>query len=502
MRISSSMYRHIYLVFLVLSVFNLAAAQVKKGPVAKFTFNNKAGYDEVSGIKAKLRGVTYTNDRFGNKNNAVYLYGNANSYINLGSHKALKPRQGSISIWVRLEGEIWSGKGREMNSIIITKNAEGDDFYEAYDIIYFLDTKKISAVCSKDSTNQITIHSIERFRLFKWHHLVMTYDDNSLAFYIDGALEKRLVKNFETKFLATDSVMVGVTANKKNNRFSDGTFDDIEFYDRVLTDEEVYELYNAPNPYKNRIILNWVLAGLGVALLIVLIIIYIRYRIRIALKREKERMSLANTALENELRVHRALMNPHFIFNSLNGLQNFILTNATEAANDYLVKFSKLIRKILESNMSDTITLELEIELLERYLEIEDMRFEENIAHNITVDPSIVISTTVIPIMMLQPFVENAIWHGLLNKDGDKAISISFNLYEKKYIQCIIEDNGIGRKLPGNDDLEKKSLATLFIRQRLELLNKIHNLHCSLAIEDKPGRQGTIVRIILPVLNA
>lgn len=481
---------------------NLAASQVNKGPVAKFTFNNKADYDEVSGRKVKLRGANYTSDRFGNKHNAIYLYGNSGSYINLGNYKALKQRKASISIWVKLEGEIWSGRGREMNSIIITKNAEGDDFYEAYDIVYFLDTKKITAVCAKDSTNQIAIHSIDRFRLFKWHHLVMTYDDNSLAFYIDGALEKKLVKNFTTKFLETDSVMVGVTANKKNNRFCDGSFDDIEFYDRVLTDEEVYELYNAPNPYRNGIILNWVLVGLGFAAVVALIIMYIRYRIRIALKREKERMALANTALENELRVHRALMNPHFIFNSLNGLQNFILTNATEAANDYLVKFSKLIRKILESNMSDTITVELEIELLERYLEIEDMRFEENIMHTITVDPLIVVSTTIIPIMMLQPFVENAIWHGLLNKEGDKEIKISFTLYDKKYIQCIIEDNGIGRKPSGDESLEKKSLATLFIRQRLELLNKIHNLHCSLAIEDKPGRQGTIVRIILPVLNA
>ena len=86
--------------------------------------------------------------------------------------------------------------------------------------------------------------------------------------------------------------------------------------------------------------------------------------------------------LETELRVNRALMNPHFVFNSLNALQTFILKNENDMANNYLVKFSKLMRKILENNMSESISLEMEVDLIEKYLEIENLRFEENILYN------------------------------------------------------------------------------------------------------------------------
>jgi two-component sensor histidine kinase len=494
------MFRSIYLTLLFFAGVTIALSQNNPGPSARFSFNNGGDEDEISHAKAKMIGISHTDDRFGNSNSAVYFYGNSESYVNLGNYAALKPKAGTISVWANIEFDNWSGKGRNMNSIIITKNHEGDDFYESYNISYFPESQKITAIISQDSVKQLVISSISTFKLRKWHHLAISYDKDHFKFYVDGKLEKSQNKNFEVKFLQADSVVMGVTANKKNDRFYSGCMDDVEIYDRALSQDEIEALYNAPNPNKNRIILNWILAGLAVAAFIVLLLVYIRYRIRTALKKEKQQMELTNKTLENELRVHRALMNPHFIFNSLNGLQNFILTNATEDANDYLVKFSKLIRKILESNMSDTITLDLEIELLERYLEIEEMRFEEDIRHVITVDPAITPSAVVIPIMMLQPFVENAVWHGLLNKTGDKTLTIAFTLHEKKYIQCIIDDTGVGREKKDNDD-EKKSLATLFVKQRLELLNKIHNLHCSLTIEDKPDKGGTTVKIILPILN-
>ncbi|HLA57392.1 MAG TPA: histidine kinase, partial [Puia sp.] len=224
------------------------------------------------------------------------------------------------------------------------------------------------------------------------------------------------------------------------------------------------------------------------------------HRLNQAMKKEKEKLRLTNTVLETELRINRALMNPHFVFNSLNTLHNFILTSENDHASDYLIKFSQLIRKLLESNMQDFITLEVEIEILEQYLEIESFRFEENIQYRIVVDENLVPSTIQIPVMMLQPFVENAIWHGLLNKQGDKIIHISFSIYETAYIKCVIEDNGTGRK-EHVAKAGKKSLATNFVLQRINLLNQIHNLNCSLLIEDKPNSQGTIVTILLPILN-
>ena len=380
-------------------------------------------------------------------------------------------------------------------------NAFKDDFYEAYAIYYTLGSHKISCNTTEDSLRQIGIPSSSVFTKNEWHHLVITYDDNWLCFYIDGKLEGKVVKGFTTKFLQTDSVIVGSTGNKKNNRYFNGSIDDLFFYDHVLTEDEVLELYEAPNPNKNKIILYWVLAVMGFVGIIVLIYLFIKHQLSNTLKKEKERLELYNKILETELRVNRALMNPHFIFNSLNALQNYILKSQMEGAVDYLAKFSKLIRKILEGNMSDTISLSLEIELLEGYLEIENLRFKEKIEWLIKLGPEIMPVAIKIPVMMLQPFIENAIWHGFQRKEGEKLISISFSSPDGKYLYCRIEDNGNGRKPKPEANPDKRSLATGFIMQRLDMLNKIYNLQCSLTITDKPNGQGTLVEITLPVLN-
>ncbi|MDO9000702.1 MAG: histidine kinase [Bacteroidota bacterium] len=492
---------HILFLTIVFAVNNNFKSQIK--PSAKFTFDNKNDLDEITGKKIRSNGVSYTYDRFGNANNAIYLFGNQYSYINLGNYTALKPTSGSISLWIKIENEVSAGKGYKFNPILLTKCAKEDDFFEAYSIFYLPETKKLNVTCTKDSVTQIGITSIQPIEHYDWHHLVITYNYSWLSFYIDGKLEKKMSKNYTTQFLESDSVVVGSTANIKNQRYLMASVDDIEFFDRVLNDKEILELYHAPNPNKNKIILNWALIILAIIAFIIFAYHLIKRQIKLAVQKERVRLELHNKLLETELRVNRASMNPHFLFNSLNTLHNFILLNDIDIASDYLVKFSKLIRKILDSNMHDNISLDFEIEILEKYLEIENLRFEKNINFSIIIDDEIKPSSVKIPIMMLQPFVENAIWYGLLNKAGEKNITINFSLLEKKYIYCTIEDNGTGRKKESLTNLvEKKSLATNFIKQRLELLNKIHNLNCSLTIEDKPNNQGTIVKIVLPILNA
>jgi hypothetical protein len=477
-----------------------ASSQLKNQPTAKFSFNNESEEDEISKQKAKLVGTYFTDDRFGNSKSAVYLGGHASSYVNLGTYKALKPKTGSISIWVNLTRETYYGKGYPHNPIILTKIAPRDDYNESYAIFYDLDAKKILVTCANDSLSSPNVYYMKDFSFMTWHHLVMCYDNHNLSFYVDGKFVGTTVKNYETRFDPLDSVIVGGSANKKNIRYSNGTFDDIEFYDTVLTEAEVDALYHAPNPNRNKILRNWVLAILSIAGGIFGIYFFVRYRFRITLKKEKERLELANKLLENDLRIHRALMNPHFIFNALNSLHNHILTKNTDVASDYLVKFSRLIRKILDSNMSDTISLETEIELLIRYLEIEELRFNDRIKYNVVVDKAIPSNAT-IPIMMVQPFVENAVWHGLREKEGEKIITITFSSFETDYIKCVIEDNGTGRKIKPNPDPQKQSLSTGFVKQRLELLNKIHNLSCNLIIVDKPNGTGTIVTLLMPILT-
>jgi hypothetical protein len=473
----------------------------QKGPVAKFSFNDSKDYNEISHEKVKLVGVNHTLDRFGNENHAIFLAGNRYSYANLGSYATLKPKVGSISVWVKMEHPIWSGLGGLYNPIIITKYTSLDDFYESYAIYYMLETGKLAASCVQDSTREVAIFTEHPFRRNDWQHVVMTFDYDSLAMYINGRLEDRLAKKFETPYMDSDSIMLGNTANSKNNRFFNGYIDDLEIYDRVLTQEEINALYHAPNPNRYKVLLNWVLTSILVLALAFVLYLLINYQIKKGVLKEKKRFEFYNLILETELRVNRALMNPHFIFNSLNTLQNFILKQDHHTANDYLVEFSKLLRKTLESNNSGIISLELELELLKRYIDIENLRFEKNITYTIEVGPAIVPSAIRIPIMMLQPFLENAIWHGLLNKQGDKRLKLFISLVDSKHLKCVIDDNGLGRKKKDPSSEEKKSMGISFISQRLILLNKIHHLNCSLNIEDKDKEGGTTVTIILPILT-
>jgi len=316
-----------------------------------------------------------------------------------------------------------------------------------------------------------------------------------------------MTKNFESKFLESDSVMIGYRNGEKNQRFFNGSIDDIEIYNRVLTKLEIKELYNAPNPNKNAVLWQWFWIGL-LSLLVVLISLYfIKRRIKIVVDKEKERNQLIYHAMEQEIKMLKAQMDPHFIFNSLNTILQFIITKQNDKAEIYLTKFSKLIRKLLESNTHETISLADELEILKKYLDIEALRFSEFIISDIHIGANIDVENTFIPHMMIQPFVENSIWHGLLAKKGEKILKLEFEKRDEKTLLCAIEDNGVGRmksRLSRRRE-DNSSLAINFIEQRLELMNKKYNANYSLELIDRVNEKneslGTRVEIIMPMLK-
>lgn len=466
-----------------------------------FSFDNKTTKDKISNLEPKLVNASFTEDRFGNKDHAVHLFGNPNSYLNLGTSSLLKPKAGSISLWVKVENALWYGTGYNANPLILTKRSREDDFFEAYAFYYMTESKKVAAVYTKDSTNQVFFSSKNKFELQKWHHVVLTYNNDSASFYVDGELDNRFKTGFELEFLEEDSVIVGVTGNKKNNRFFSGSIDDIEFYHKVLTPFEVNNLYQNPDPNRLSVLYASLKYAAMLGLLIGVVYFFIRRHLNRKLKQYQETLKLQTRLLETELRVNRALMNPHFIFNSLNSIQNLILNQHNDEANAYLLKFSKLMRKILESNTTENISLEDEVDILKRYLELEQLRFQEHFVYSIVLEDSVKSTKVRLPIMMIQPFVENSIWHGLMNKKGERNLEIRFAVRDEKYLFVSIDDNGLGRVDRENVLKEKKSLATLFVRSRLDLINKMHNLECYLKIIDKPNSGGTRVEISLPLLK-
>ncbi len=150
-------------------------------------------------------------------------------------------------------------------------------------------------------------------------------------------------------------------------------------------------------------------------------------------------------AAESKLQSLRLQMNPHFLFNALNSIQQMILANEDVIATRYLSRFSKLLRSILVYSDKELISLKDEIEMLKLYVELESIRFKESFTYSITCDKAIETEEIMIPSLLIQPFVENAIWHGLMHKEGNRVLTISFS-EQVDFLQCVVVDNGIGRQ--------------------------------------------------------
>ncbi len=214
-------------------------------------------------------------------------------------------------------------------------------------------------------------------------------------------------------------------------------------------------------------------------------------------------------AAELEKQMLLSQMNPHFIFNALNSIQNYIVKNEPELAAKYLSKFASLIRLILENSDSTMIPFEDELKTVQYYLDLEKTRFENKFDFQITIDDSIESEEIYVPPMLIQPYIENAIIHGIGNKEGKGFITISFsNIENQPIIQCVIIDNGIGRQKSKNHQLDKvtkkKSLGLHISTDRLKILNEEYhkNIHAEITdLFDQSGHpSGTKVEIILPYI--
>ncbi len=194
-------------------------------------------------------------------------------------------------------------------------------------------------------------------------------------------------------------------------------------------------------------------------------------------KRMEEEMRLKNNIREAEMQTLRSQMNPHFIFNTLNSINSYIIENKREVASEYLTTFSKLMRNILDLSKHEIITLEKEISTLKLYMELEALRLENKFDYTIILDKKIEPELVKIPPLIIQPFVENAIWHGLHNKKENGHIFIRVDEKDKNQLSVTVEDNGIGRKassLLKKQQLNHKSYGIEITMNRLQLLNE-HN---------------------------
>jgi len=229
---------------------------------------------------------------------------------------------------------------------------------------------------------------------------------------------------------------------------------------------------------------------MGVLAEITVFLFGIGYKIR---KENKEKMNLQEQSIKNYRKLLRTQINPHFIFNSLNSIQHLITKNERVSAIKYLNKFSKLMRQTLESSIENSILLSEEITFLNTYLELESFRFDESFQYRINVDENLCPNNIEIPQLMIQPFVENGILHGLLNKkEGKKILAISFKKKDK-VIECTIDDNGIGRRASEaakRFDKNKISRGMEVTQKRINVLFSEEISQELLTITDKTDSNG------------
>ncbi len=199
-------------------------------------------------------------------------------------------------------------------------------------------------------------------------------------------------------------------------------------------------------------------------------------------------------AAEAKLQSMRLQMNPHFLFNALNSIQQMILSGNSDGAAMYLSKFSKLLRMVLTHSDRDFIHLREELDILHLYLELEALRFDDTFTYSIDCQPGLDKEEYRVPPLLIQPFVENAIWHGLLQKEGKRSLHITFESTDDDRLRCTIEDNGIGREAAGafsrNGHLHTgRGLSTS--EERIETLNRQYGQHNTLEIKDLFSEDGT-----------
>lgn len=253
-------------------------------------------------------------------------------------------------------------------------------------------------------------------------------------------------------------------------------------------------------------------AGGIILMICISILVYYVLRQRLLLNKKNHAITesyFKQQLTELEMKALRAQINPHFLFNCMNAINVMIRKGQDEQACQYLAKFSKLVRQILENSESPSVTLESELSLIEAYVQLEELRFPGKINYQINVEQSIGTANTYLPSMVLQPVVENAIWHGILHREQSAIGTIRIDV--KQYVDtlcCSIEDNGVGREkskqLKAKSLINTKSMGIAITEQRLRLLSRTQQANVIEILDMKDSAQhaiGTRVVLNIPIIE-
>lgn len=241
-------------------------------------------------------------------------------------------------------------------------------------------------------------------------------------------------------------------------------------------------------------------------LVIVSIIVFL-YQVQLqqAKKKNKLKANIKARILRADMQALRSQMNPHFVYNCLNSIDYYILDNDAEKASEYLNKFSRLIRLILQNSTSEYVNFKDESEAIRLYVQMEHLRFDGKFDAEFEIDESVDIENIEVPPMLIQPYIENAIWHGLMHKDSKGKLKISFR-QNHSMLLCTVEDNGVGRdgseKIKSKSSMKKRSMGMRITKDRMSILNLVNNVNANIEIVDlfheNGEAAGTKINIEIP----
>ena len=338
--------------------------------------------------------------------------------------------------------------------------------------------------------------------------VLFPHQDNHLSFYFDGlSLSNPEGLSYQYRLLGLDEDWEKSTETNfvtySNLDFEDYTFE-LRAMDKSGRSSEIKQFsFSIAPPFW----LRWWFIALEVIFIAGIAYLISASRRRALLnKMEKEKFEYRSKMLALEQQTLNSSMNRHFIFNALNSIQYYINRQDRLSANRYLSSFAKLIRKNLDSSQNNLTSLQEEIERLELYLGLEKMRFKEKFDYEIHVDEDLDPSSVMVPAMLLQPFLENSIWHGILPKESPGHIEVNIESLDDRVSLCILDDGiGIETSLKNKgEDQDHISKGMAITSGRIELIKKMTNknveLHGPIELRDHNGKvNGTEVKIILPL---
>lgn len=251
---------------------------------------------------------------------------------------------------------------------------------------------------------------------------------------------------------------------------------------------------------ENELVQQLVLLALVPVVIAFSFIVFVFYRARREAHFQKKETEFKLSLAEGELKALRAQINPHFIFNCLNSIHHYMHSNDVPRAGDYLVKFSKLIRYVLESSAQRFVPLTDEMDANRIYIQLEQLRMNHTFTFEIYTSDQLQTDNLEIPPMLIQPFVENAIWHGVTTGGH---LELHFSPFNDEHIQCLIKDRG--KATPGHSShdlagvVKKTSLGMSLMRERFDTLNQVHGTQASFSLTDRAdGIEGKQVTLIIP----